>query len=151
MYVCVHIYIYIYIYVIMVTLYIYIYTQTCLIMIMVCFLYVRVNSHSDTMYFCCYCFPVPKAAALHPVRIARIRCPRFVPRVGLPRNLCLIGCLMAALRFSKGWVRILDCELGVSRAAQVAKGICGCLPHEEAAHIYIYIYIYMCVDLSLSI
>ena len=53
---------------------------------------------------------------LHPVRIARIRCPRFVPRVGSPRNLFLIGSLTAALRFSKGWVRktrILDCELGV--------------------------------------
>ena len=24
--------------------------------------------------------------SLHPVRIARIRCPRFVPRVGLPRH-----------------------------------------------------------------
>ena len=39
------------------------------------------------------------------VRIARIRRRRFVPRVGLPRNLFLIGSLMAALRFSKGRVR----------------------------------------------
>ena len=42
---------------------------------------------------------------VHPVRIARIRLPRFVPRVGLPRNLCLIGNLTAALRCCKGWVR----------------------------------------------
>ena len=28
---------------------------------------------------------------VHSVRIARIRCPRFVPRVGLPRHLFLIG------------------------------------------------------------
>ena len=44
-------------------------------------------------------------SSLHPVRIARIRLPRFVPRVGLPGNRCLIGSLTAALRFSKGWVR----------------------------------------------
>ena len=39
---------------------------------------------------------------VHPVRIARIRLPRFV---GLPGNLFLISGLTAALRFSKGWVR----------------------------------------------
>ena len=51
-------------------------------------------------------------SSLHPVRIARIRCPRFVPRVGLPRNLFLIGSLTTALRFSKGWVR-KDANLGL--------------------------------------
>ena len=54
---------------------------------------------------------------LHPVHIARIHYPRFVPRVGLPRNLCLIGSLTAALRFVPrvGYdkTRLLDCELGV--------------------------------------
>ena len=49
---------------------------------------------------------------LHPGRIARIHNPRFVPRVGLPRNLFLIGSLTAALRFSKGWVR-RDANLGL--------------------------------------
>ena len=49
---------------------------------------------------------------IHPVCIAIIRCPRFVPRVGLPRNLCLIVSLTAALRFSKGWVR-KDANLGL--------------------------------------
>ena len=39
---------------------------------------------------------------LHPDRIARIHCPRFVSRVGLPRSLCLIGSLTAALRFVQG-------------------------------------------------
>ena len=41
-----------------------------------------------------------------------MRCPRFVPRVGLPRNRFLIGNLTAALRFSKGWVR-KDANLGL--------------------------------------
>ena len=49
---------------------------------------------------------------VHPVRIARIHYPRFVPRVGLPRNLFFIGGLTAALRFSKGWVR-KDANLGL--------------------------------------
>ena len=49
---------------------------------------------------------------VHPVRIARIHYPRFVPRVGLPRNFLLIGSLTAALRFSKGWVR-KDANLGL--------------------------------------
>ena len=40
------------------------------------------------------------------------RKPRFVPRVGLPRNLFLTGSLTAALRFSKGWVR-KDANLGL--------------------------------------
>ena len=44
-------------------------------------------------------------ARIHPVRIARFHVPRFSPRVGLPRDLFLIGSLTAALRFSKGWVR----------------------------------------------
>ena len=52
------------------------------------------------------------AEPLRPIRIARIRCPRFVPRVGLPRNLCSIGSLTAALRFSKGWVQ-KDANLGL--------------------------------------
>ena len=47
-----------------------------------------------------------------PVRIARIHVTRLSPRVGLPRNLFLIGSLSAALRFSKGWVR-KDPNLGL--------------------------------------
>ena len=42
---------------------------------------------------------------VHPVPITRFSLTRLVPRVGLPRNRCLIGSLIAALRFSKGWVR----------------------------------------------
>ena len=57
---------------------------------------------------------------LHPVRIARIRCPRFVPRVGLPRNHLLIGSLTAALRFSKGWVR-KDPNLGLRTGCMLIK------------------------------
>ena len=52
------------------------------------------------------------SSAIHPVRIARIRCPRFVPRVGLPRSRFLTGSLTVALRFSKGWVR-KDQNLGL--------------------------------------
>ena len=53
-----------------------------------------------------------RTSCLQPVRIARIHCPRFVPRVGLPRNLFLIGSLTAAVRCSKGWVR-QDANLGL--------------------------------------
>ena len=41
-------------------------------------------------------------AALHPVRIARIHNPRFVPRVGLRFKEIRT---LSALRLSKGWVR----------------------------------------------
>ena len=41
----------------------------------------------------------------HPVPIAIFCLTRSFPRVGLPRSLCFIGGLTAALRFSKGWVR----------------------------------------------
>ena len=41
-------------------------------------------------------------AGIHPIPIARIPYPIFVPRVGLPRNLFLIG---NGARFAKGWVR----------------------------------------------
>ena len=44
--------------------------------------------------------------------MARFHVTRFAPRVGLPRNLLLIGSLTAALRFSKGWVR-KDSNLGL--------------------------------------
>ena len=47
---------------------------------------------------------------------------KICPRVGLPRNLLLIGSLTAALRFSKGWVRKdlnlvmgIGCTPGVGR------------------------------------
>ena len=60
---------------------------------------------------------------VHPVRIARIRCPRFVPRVGLPRNRCLIGSLTAALRFSKGWVRN-DANLGLRTGCMYVSMLC---------------------------
>ena len=49
---------------------------------------------------------------VHPVRIARFHVTRLLPRVGLPRNLLLIGNLTAALRLSKGWVR-KDPNLGL--------------------------------------
>ena len=42
---------------------------------------------------------------IHPVPITRFSPTRFVPRVGLPRNLFLIGSSTAALRCSAGWVR----------------------------------------------
>ena len=55
-------------------------------------------------------------ARVHPVPITRFSLKIFCPRVGLPRNLCLIGSLTAALRFSKGWVRKdLNIILGIGR------------------------------------
>ena len=61
-----------------------------------------------------------KQTLLGPVRIARIHVTRFSPRVGLPRQLYLIGNLTAALRFAKGWVR-KDANLG-SRIGRTSTG-----------------------------
>ena len=62
-------------------------------------------------------------AHVHPVRIVRFHVTRLSPRVGLPRNLFLIGSLTAALRFSprvgSEKTRILDCELGVHACIHV--------------------------------
>ena len=47
------------------------------------------------------------------------------PRVGLPRNLFLIGSLTAGLRFSKGWVRKdlnLVMRIGCTQDGKVRKG-----------------------------
>ena len=55
---------------------------------------------------------------LHPVLITIFSLTILFPRVGLPRNLCLIGSLTAAPRFSKGWVR---------KDQNIAMGI-GCNP-----------------------
>ena len=41
-------------------------------------------------------------SGIHPVLIPRIRCPRFVPRVGLHFKAIRT---LSALRISKGWVR----------------------------------------------
>ena len=46
-----------------------------------------------------------KEAKATPSSHHKISLTWFVPRVGLPRNLCLIGSLTAALRCSKSWVR----------------------------------------------
>ena len=54
--------------------------------------------HADTLR----CMATTQRIALHPVRIARIHSPRFVPRVGLgfkERR------TLSALIISKGWVR----------------------------------------------
>ena len=67
--------------------------------------------------WCCYvlillyCFFLPRCACqcVHPVRIARIRYPRFVPRVGLGFKEIHT---LSALRISKGWVR-KDPNLGL--------------------------------------
>ena len=51
---------------------------------------------------------------VHAVLITRLSLTRFVPRVGLPRNLFVIGSLTAALRFSKGGVRTdLNLVMGI--------------------------------------
>ena len=64
--------------------------------------------------------PWLQGASSYPVRIVRIRLPRFAPRVGLPGDRFLIGSLTAALRLSKGWVR-KDPNLGLRT---------GCIPPE---------------------
>ena len=58
----------------------------------------------------------------HPVRIARIRCPRFVPRIGLPRHFFSIGnnthiyyLRSECPRVGSNRTRILDSKLGVYR------------------------------------
>ena len=49
-----------------------------------------------------------------PIPITIFSLTRFLPRVGLPRNLFLIGSLTAALRLSKGWVRkYLNLVMGI--------------------------------------
>ena len=51
---------------------------------------------------------------VQPVPITIFSLTRLFPRVGLPRDLCLIGSLTAALRFSKGWVRkYLNLVIGI--------------------------------------
>ena len=110
MYICIYIYIYHYT-CIHINIYIYIYTYT--------YTYIHIHTHAQHAH---------TSTHLHPVRIARIRLPRVVPRVGLPRNLFLIGSLTAALRFSKGWVRqtrILDCELGVCHQSTIRLPVTG--------------------------
>ena len=62
--------------------------------------------------------PLPRSVAIFPIRIARIHVTRFSPRVGLTRQIYLIGNLSAALRFSKAWVR-KDANLGLRT---------GCIP-----------------------
>ena len=66
-----------------------------------------------------YTKPQSNYATLHPVPITIFSLTRLFPRVGLPRNLFLIGSLTAALRFSKGWVR---------KDLNLVMGI-GCMPH----------------------
>ena len=60
---------------------------------------------------------------LHPVPITIFSLTRLLPRVGLPRNLFLIGSLTAALRFSEGWVR---------KDLNLVMGI-GCIGHTAVA------------------
>ena len=62
---------------------------------------------------------------VYPVPITRFSLTIFVPRVGLPRNLCLIGSLTAALRFSKGSVR---------KDLNLVMGI-GCFPIDFQLHV----------------
>ena len=107
--------------------------------------------------FVCLC-----VSCLHLVRIARIHYPRFVPRVGLPRNLCLIGSLTAALRLSKGWVR-KDANLGFYLCHEPPPLLgnilvpCICVNSNICIHIckyisiYIYIYIHVCVYIYIYI
>ena len=106
-YTCVYIYIYTHVYIsLSIHVYIYIYT-----------LYVFSLSwcHLECFGDARVCVDMNNQKVfklLRPVRIARIHCPRFVSRVGLPRSLCLIGSLTAALRFFQGWVR-KDTNLGL--------------------------------------
>ena len=60
---------------------------------------------------------------IHPVRIARLRLPRFAPKVGLPRNRFLMGSLTAALRFSKGWVQ-KDANIGLRTGCSATRLNC---------------------------
>ena len=90
-----------------------------------------------------------------PVRITRFHVPRFVPRVGLPRNLFLTGSLTAALGFSKGWVR-KDANLGLRTECTSScrfightrnMGFChhGLAPALQIAMQSPAIYIYICI------
>ena len=85
------------------------------------------------MIICCRCCLI-SCLVLHPVRIATIHCPRFVPRVGMPRNLFLIGSFTAALRFVQG--------LGPKRRESWIANWFYCLLIVCFTYIYIYIYIY---------
>ena len=111
-----NIYIYICIY-----RYMHIYIYICIYMYVCIYIYIHT---------CAYIYIYIIIILIHPVRKARIHYPKVVPRVGLPRNLSLTGSLTAALRFSKGWVRmitgILDCELGLRKTR-----ILDCEKHES--------------------
>ena len=122
-------------------------------------------------------FPVnpPWAWELHPLhfRLCLSGTLRiFVPRSGLPRNLCLIGSLTAALRCSKGWLRkYLNLVMGIACTdtaeplelaplleevpLQVAPGHELQDEHDRSVlllrNIYIYIYTHTHVSLSLSL
>ena len=59
------------------------------------------------------------ATCLHPVRIARIHYPRFVPRVGLGFKEIRT---LSALRVSKGWVR-KDPNIGLRTGCNAASSV----------------------------
>ena len=109
-YICVYIYIYIHTYIYIYMGYIHIYIYIHIIYIYIYGTHPTIATPPSVTWK--PSFSAPHRAVIHPVRIARIPYPRFVPRVGLPRNLFLIGSLTAALRFSKGWVR-KDANLGL--------------------------------------
>ena len=127
-YIYIYICVYIYIYKLYHT-YIYIYIYTYKYMYIYIYIYIYIYYRyvlSQTIYIYIYIYiylykwtwrPARgHGGPVHPIRIARIHVTRFSPRVGLPRQIYLIGNLTAALRLSKGWsekTRILDCELGV--------------------------------------
>ena len=127
--ICIYIYIHVCLYTCIYTYtYIYIYTSLSLS------IYIYIYTH---MYMCTI-----------------FHVTRFSPRVGLPRNLFLIGSLTAALRLSKGWVR-KDPNLGLRtgcirsfvRCSSGAPGscryMCVCVYLSLSLYIYIYIYIYI--------
>ena len=89
-----HISLYTYTYTYTVDLYIYMYRYT--------YTYKYTDIH--TTYTVTY---------IHPVRIARIHYPRFVPRVGLGfKEICTLSALIIS-KVGSEKTRILDCELGV--------------------------------------
>ena len=86
-------------------------------------------------------------ASVHtrPVRIARIHCPRFVPRVGLPRKSFFDRQFDSGAKISQGSekTRILDCELGVCIYIYIYiyayNYVCICI------HMYVHVYTFMCI------
>ena len=107
------------------------------------------------IYIYIYIHRESTATGLHPVPITRLSLTRFVPRVGLHRDLFLIGSLTAALRLSKGWVRKnLNLVMGIGCKLVITGSDTGKLPGIFITHSFnndIHICMYTCVYIYIYI